>query len=136
MRVHETARLPAGPTVTIRRPTAPPGLTEAAPTFRLEGPVTRPARGHPHRRGVAIVADSSPPTGSRACAADGVTSVTTVETHAQVGDTGAADRSHIADLADAVDFAIVGLGTCGSCTSFAIADAVTIERTSARSSRS
>ena len=53
---------------------------------------------------------------------------TTVETHGQVGDTGAADRSHIGELADAVDFAIVGLGTCGSCTSFAIADAVAIEQ--------
>ena len=70
-----------------------------------------------HRRGLGA-----------APAADGVAEVSTVETHGQVGDTGAADRSHIGELADAVDFAIVGLGTCGSCTSFAIADAVAIEQ--------
>ena len=55
-------------------------------------------------------------------------SVLDVETHGQVGQTGFDDHKHIEELAEAVDFAIVGLGTCGSCTSFAVADAVAIER--------
>lgn len=54
-------------------------------------------------------------------------SVKTVETKAMVGDIGATDRKHIDDLAAETDFGIVGLGTCGSCTSFTIADAVAME---------
>jgi hypothetical protein len=111
----------------IRRPTAPPAVDVAAPTFRVGGPVTGLRAGirtdAAWRSWRLLAADW----GER-LRADGVVDVTTVETHAQVGDTGAADRSHIGELADAVDFAIVGLGTCGSCTSFAIADAVAIEQ--------
>lgn len=113
-------------TVWIRTPTAPPMVETAAPTFRLD----RPVRGL--RAGIRtdaawrswrlIAADWE-----ERLRRDGVADVTTVETHGQVGRTGAADRSHIDALADAVDFGIVGLGTCGSCTSFAIADAVALE---------
>jgi hypothetical protein len=53
--------------------------------------------------------------------------VDTVETQAMVGPSGAADRSRVDELAGAVDCAISGLGTCGSCTSFTVADAVTFE---------
>jgi hypothetical protein len=114
-------------TVTIRRPTAPPVEETAAPTFRLNGPVTGLRAGirtdAAWRSWRFLAADWE-----QRLMGDGVAGVTTVETHGQVGDTGAADRSHIAELASAVDFAIVGLGTCGSCTSFAIADAVAIEQ--------
>lgn len=114
-------------TVTIRRPTAPPVVASVAPTFRVDGPVTGLRAGirtdAAWRSWRLLAADWE-----HRLRADGATDVTTVETHAQVGDTGAADRDHIAELAAAVDFAIVGLGTCGSCTSFAIADAVTIEQ--------
>jgi len=114
-------------TVWIRRPTAPPVPETAAPTFSVD----RPAQGlkagirtdAAWRSWRLIAADWE-----ARLRADGVADVATVETHGQVGATGKADRSHIDDLAGAVDFAIVGLGTCGSCTSFAIADAVTIER--------
>jgi hypothetical protein len=113
-------------TVTIRRPTAPPVEAVAAPTFRIDGPVTGLRAGirtdAAWRSWRHLAADWE-----QRLLDDGVSTVTTVETHAQVGDTGAADRSHIGELAAAVDFAIVGLGTCGSCTSFAIADAVAIE---------
>jgi hypothetical protein len=98
----------------------------AAPTHRLDGPVAGRRAGlrtDAAWRSWRLIATDW----AERLRADGVASVTTVETHAQVGETGAADRSHIVGLAGAVDFAIVGLGTCGSCTSFAIADAVTIE---------
>jgi hypothetical protein len=113
-------------TVWIRKPTAPPAPEVAAPTFPVDGSL------HGLRAGIRtdaawrswrlIAADWE-----ARLRADGVAEVATVETHGQVGRTGAADRSHISELADAVDFAIVGLGTCGSCTSFAIADAVALE---------
>jgi hypothetical protein len=113
-------------TVWIRRPTAPPAPTVAAPTFRVGGPVAGRRAGirtdAAWRSWRLIAADWD-----ERLRRDGATSVTGVETHGQVGAIGAADRSHIVQLADAVDFAIVGLGTCGSCTSFAIADAVAIE---------
>jgi hypothetical protein len=113
-------------TVTIRRPTAPPPRAVAAPTHRLDGPVAGLRAGlrtdAAWRSWRLIAADWA-----ERLRADGAASVTSVETHAQVGAAGAADRSHIVELAAAVDFAVVGLGTCGSCTSFAIADAVTIE---------
>lgn len=114
-------------TVLIRRPTAPPVVEVAAPTFRIDGPVVGLRAGirtdAAWRSWRLLAADWE-----QRLRTEGVAEVTTVETHGQVGDTGAADRSHIGQLADAVDFAIVGLGTCGSCTSFAIADAVAIEQ--------
>jgi hypothetical protein len=113
-------------TIWIRRPTAPPAVEVAAPTFRVDGSVRGLRAGirtdAAWRSWRLIAADWE-----QRLLGDGVSTVATVETHGQVGGTGAADRSHIAELADAVDFAIVGLGTCGSCTSFAIADAVALE---------
>ena len=114
-------------TLLIRRPTAPPIVAVAAPTFRVEAPVTGLRAGirtDAAWRSWRLIASDW----ERRLRADGVADVTTVETHAQIGDTGATDRNHIDELAGAVDFAIVGLGTCGSCTSFAIADAVAIEQ--------
>src|SRR4051794_10715374 len=125
MRTHEKRYAASMDTIRIRRPTAPPVEAVAAPTFRLDRPVVGLRAGirtdAAWRSWRFLAADWT-----ERLRADGVAAVATVETHAQVGDTGANDRSHIADLADAVDFAIVGLGTCGSCTSFAIADAVAI----------
>ena len=113
-------------TVWIRRPTAPPPPEVAAPTFRLGGPVAGRRAGirtdAAWRSWRLIAADWD-----ERLRRDGAADVVNVETHAQIGSIGAADRSHIAALAEDVDFAIVGLGTCGSCTSFAIADAVAIE---------
>src|SRR3954462_14574355 len=105
----------------IRRPTAPPVDEVSAPTFRLGRSVTGLRAGirtdAAWRSWRLIAADWE-----ERLRADGVADVATVETHGQVGPAGKTDRSHVDDLAGAVDFAIVGLGTCGSCTSFAIAD--------------
>ena len=57
---------------------------------------------------------------------DGATT-TLVETGGMVGQTGANDRKHIEELANGVECAIVGLGTCGSCTTFTIKDSVVVE---------
>src|SRR4051812_47703386 len=109
MRAHGTGSVTGMQTVTVRRPTAPPVEAVAAPTFRLDRPVTglragiRTDAAWRSWRFLAVDWEER-------LRADGVAGVTTVETHAQVGDTGAADRSHIAGLAEAVDFAIVGLG--------------------------
>jgi hypothetical protein len=116
-------------TIWIRVPTAPPMVETAAPTFRVDGPVRGLRAGirtdAAWRSWRLIAADWE-----QRLRRDGVADVATVETHGQVGPAGAADRSHIGELANAVDFAIVGLGTCGSCTSFAIADAVALEQRS------
>lgn len=58
---------------------------------------------------------------------DGAEAVT-VETGAQVGQPGSDDRKLIDELAGTVDAAIVGLGTCGSCTTFTVKDAVAFEQ--------
>ena len=113
-------------TVWVRVPTAPAPPEHAAPTFSLGGPVAGRRAGirtdAAWRSWRLIAADWE-----ARLRDDGAAEVRTVETHAQVGERGAADRTHIDELAAGVDFAIVGLGTCGSCTSFAVADAVTIE---------
>src|ERR1700710_802411 len=104
-------------TVWIRTPTAPPAVEVAAPIFNVDGPITGLRAGirtdAAWRSWRLIAADWE-----ERLRADGVIDVATVETHAQIGKTGAADRNHIGELADAVDFGIVGLGTCGSCPSF------------------
>ena len=113
-------------TVWIRTPTAPPMPETAAPTFRVDRPLQGLRAGirtdAAWRSWRLIAADWA-----QRLRRDGVADVAMVETRGQVGPTGAADRSHIDGLAAVVDFAIVGLGTCGSCTSFAIADAVALE---------
>ena len=113
------------PTIRIRRPTASPNESPAAPTFQVGRPLTGLR--------VGIRTDSAWRSWRKIAsiwqellvAGGGV--VSTVETHAMVGDSGAGDRKQIEELAAVVDCAIVGLGTCGSCTSFTIADSVTFE---------
>jgi hypothetical protein len=112
-------------TIRIRRPTASPNEGPAAPTFLVEKPLAGLR--------VGIRTDSAWRSWRKIAsvwhellvAGGGV--VSTVETHAMVGDSGAGDRKQIEELAAVVDCAIVGLGTCGSCTSFTSADSVTFE---------
>ncbi len=113
-------------TITIRRPTAAAGEDVSAPTFTVDGPLEGlrvGLRTDLAWRSWQLIADIWADYLRR----DGAHPVT-VETSAQVGDTASQDRSHIEQLAEDVDCAIVGLGTCGSCTSFAIADAVIVEK--------
>ncbi|MGQ0824759.1 MAG: UGSC family (seleno)protein [Actinomycetota bacterium] len=113
-------------TIRIRRPTAAPAAPAGAPTFLVGGPVTglcagiRTDTAWRSWQCIATVWDGR-------LREDGAT-VVSVETHGMVGAAGFDDRTHIDEMAATVDFAIVGLGTCGSCTSFTVADAVTIEK--------
>lgn len=128
MRTHRSVsllRMTSSDTIWVRRPTAPPAGDVSAPTYRLDRPVTgltiglrtdRAWRSWQHianrweeflqRDGAATIA---------------------VETGAQIGDPASSDRKHIDELAVSVDAAVVGLGTCGSCTTFTIKDSVAIE---------
>jgi hypothetical protein len=112
-------------TIWVRRPTAAPAGEESAPTFTVERPVAGLRFG--------IRTDSAWRSwqliGSiwdEYLRRDGASTVC-VETGAQVGHAGAGDRKTIEDLASTVDCAVVGLGTCGSCTTFTIKDSVAIE---------
>jgi hypothetical protein len=112
--------------VLIRRPTAEFAPPPAAPTFRVDAGVAGlhvGLRTDTAWRSWQLIS-SRWAEWLRAAGA----SVATVETHAMVGASGAADRTEVEALAGAVDCAISGLGTCGSCTSFTVADAVTFEQ--------
>jgi hypothetical protein len=113
--------------ILIRKPTAPPAPQVSAPTFTVGRPLAGLKAGirmDRAWRSWQFIAEIWAAYLRR----DGAADVMSVETLSQVGEVGAADRRHVDDLAAATDFAIVGLGTCGSCTSFAIADAVAVER--------
>jgi len=114
-------------TILIRKPTAPPAKEVSAPTFTVDRPLAglragiRTDRAWRSWQLIAGIWEQY-------LRRDGAADVVNVETRSQMGEMGADDRKHIGELADATDFAIVGLGTCGSCTSFTIADAVVVER--------
>ena len=113
-------------TIFVRRPTATPAGEVRAPTFDLGRPIAgvhvgiRTDGAWRSWRLIASVWDEY-------LRRDGATT-TLVETGGMVGQTGANDRKHIDELAAGVDCAIVGLGTCGSCTTFTIKDSVVVEQ--------
>jgi hypothetical protein len=113
-------------TIWVRRPTAAPAGEDAAPTFKLGRPLagtTVGIRTDTAWRSWRLIAQQWDEWLRR----DGAQTVL-VETGGQVGAVGADDRKHIVELAETVDCAIVGLGTCGSCTTFTVKDSVTVER--------
>ncbi len=111
-------------TIWVRRPTAAPAGEVRAPTFELQRPIAgvrvgiRTDGAWRSWRLIAGVWDEY-------LRRDGATT-TLVETGGMVGETGAIDRKHIEELAGVVECAIVGLGTCGSCTTFTIKDSVVV----------
>jgi len=113
-------------TILVRRPTATPAGEVRAATFELDGPIAgvkvgiRTDGAWRSWRLIANVWDEY-------LRRDGATT-SLVETGGMVGQTGANDRKHIEDLANTVECAIVGLGTCGSCTTFTIKDSVVVEQ--------
>ena len=117
---------PSAPsTVWVRRPTAKPAGEVSAPAFRLDRPIAGLTIGNRADRAgrawqlVSGIWDDY-------LRRDGAETVA-VETGAQMGRPGSDDRKQIEELANVTDCAIVGLGTCGSCTTFTIKDAVTVE---------
>jgi len=113
-------------TMLVRRPTATPAGETRAPTFDLDRPIARVhvgIRTDGAWRSWRLIAD----VWDEYLRRDGATT-SLVETGGMVGETGANDRKHIEELADRVECAIVGLGTCGSCTTFTIKDSVVVEQ--------
>ena len=91
----------------------------------------RAARGHPHRsrwRSWQLVSGIWEST----CAATAPPTWSTSRPGARWATWAAPTASTSRASPTPTDFAIVGLGTCGSCTSFTIADAVAVERTRSR----
>ncbi|HEY1740440.1 MAG TPA: hypothetical protein VGI86_17135 [Acidimicrobiia bacterium] len=112
-------------TIWVRRPTAPPAGDVSAATYRLDRPVaglTIGLRTDRAWRSWQHIASRWEEFLQR----DGASTIA-VETGAQIGDPASSDRKHIDELAVSVDAAVVGLGTCGSCTTFTIKDSVAIE---------
>src|SRR5579862_2123715 len=112
-------------TMWVRRPTATPAGEVRAPVFELDRPIAgvhvgiRTDKAWRSWRLIAQVWDEY-------LRRDGATT-SLIETGGMVGQTGANDRKHIEELANTVECAIVGLGTCGSCTTFTIKDSVVVE---------
>jgi hypothetical protein len=112
-------------TIWVRRPTAAPAGAVSAPTFRLERPLAgctiglRTDRAWRSWQMISSIWDEY-------LRRDGAQTIA-VETGAQIGNPASSDRKQIDEFAGQVDAAIVGLGTCGSCTTFTIKDAVTVE---------
>jgi hypothetical protein len=113
------------PTTWVRRPTAKPAGEVSAPAFTLDRPVsglTVGIRADRAWRSWQLISTIWAEYLER----DGATTIA-VETGAQMGRPGSDDRKQIEELANTTDCAIVGLGTCGSCTTFTIKDAVAVE---------
>jgi hypothetical protein len=109
----------------VRRPTAEPAGETSAPTFRLDRAVaglTIGVRADRAWRSWQLISTIWAERLQREGAA-----TIEVETGAQMGQPGAEDRKEIEELANTTDAAIIGLGTCGSCTTFTIKDAVVVE---------
>jgi len=112
-------------TVMVRKPTAKPAGEVSAPSFVLERPVTGLTigiRADRAWRSWQLISEIW----AEYLRRDGAETIA-VETGAQMGRPGSDDRKQIEELANITDCAIVGLGTCGSCTTFTIKDAVAVE---------
>lgn len=112
-------------TIWVRRPTAEPAGDVSAPAFTLDRPVTGLTIGVRADRAWRSWQLISSIWAER-LHGEGAATVE-VETGAQMGQPGADDRKEIEELASTTDAAIIGLGTCGSCTTFTIKDAVVVE---------
>jgi hypothetical protein len=113
-------------TVWVRKPTATPAGDVRAPSFLLDRPVaglTIGIRADRAWRSWQLISEIWGEYLQR----DGAETIA-VETGAQMGRPGSDDRKQIEELANVTDCAIVGLGTCGSCTTFTIKDAVVVEQ--------
>ncbi len=120
-----TMTAPQPARITIRRPTAPPAPQEVAPSFRIDAPLAGLRVGMRHegswRSWMLIVEEWT-----QFLVADGAVPVI-LQTGERVGEEGEQTRKEIDAWVADVDCAVSGLGTCGSCTSWTVADAVAVE---------
>ncbi|MCU1378212.1 MAG: hypothetical protein JWN29_1195 [Acidimicrobiales bacterium] len=113
-------------TITIRIPTAPRRAAEVAPTYSVDRPLSGLKVGLRHEgswRSWMWIVDEW----EGLLRADGAEPVV-LEAGGRVGDEGVQTRADVAAWVDAIDCGVSGLGTCGSCTSNSVHDAVTLER--------
>ena len=117
-----TSTVTSGSTIAIRLPTTRPPDTEGAPAFTVDAPMAGKVVGLRTDlawRSWKLIASKW----AENIHAAGATTLE-IETGAQVGKEGHDDRATVNEWSEKVDFGIVGLGTCGSCTSFSVYDAV------------
>ncbi len=133
--VTEVRSLPAEPaesvgaaapaTWLIRLPTAVPGEVPGAPTYTLDRPITGLRVGLRHEgswRSWMLIVDEW----EKFLRRDGAIPVV-LKAGGRVGEEGEQTRADVRAWADEIDCGISGLGTCGSCTSNSVHDAVTLE---------
>ena len=112
-------------TLQIRLPVAKTPDVTAAPTFTLDRPIEGTTIGIRHEgswRSWMLIAGEW----ERFLERDGAKPVI-VQTGERVGHEGEETRARVREWADSVDCAVSGLGTCGSCTSWSVSDAVAVE---------
>ena len=110
----------------IRVPTARPPSEIGAPTFVLNRPIAGLKVGMRHEgswRSWMLIVDEWQGFLRR----DGATPVV-VKTGERTAAEGERTRALVAEWAQSVDCGISGLGTCGSCTSWSVHDAVSLEK--------
>jgi hypothetical protein len=111
----------------IRLPTAPPAEQTGAPSYVLSRPITGLRVGLRHegswRSWMLIVEEWQ-----QYLERDGAQPVV-LAAGGRVGDEGVRTRAEVQAWARDIDCGISGLGTCGSCTSNSVHDAVTLEAT-------
>lgn len=113
-------------TITIRVPTAPRRSEGVAPTFTIDRPLTGLRIGLRHEgswRSWMWIVDEW----EQLLRAHGAEPVV-LEAGGRVGDEGVHTRAQVAEWIESIDGGIAGLGTCGSCTSNSVHDAVSLER--------
>lgn len=111
--------------IRIRVPTARPRVERGAPAFVLDRPIAGLRVGLRHEgswRSWMLIVDEWEAFLRR----DGAEPVV-VQTGERVGSEGERTRAEVAKWAASVDCGISGLGTCGSCTSWSVHDAVVLE---------
>jgi hypothetical protein len=112
--------------IKVRRPTAPPRDIVDAPAFTLDRPLSGVRVGLRHegswRSWMWIVEEWT-----EMLRADGAEPVV-LEAGGRVGDEGVKTKADVAAWVADIDCGISGLGTCGSCTSNSVHDAVTLEQ--------
>lgn len=112
-------------TMRIRLPTAPPAPAVAAPSFVVDGPLAGLRVGLRHEgswRSWMLITD----VWQKLLAGDAAEPVM-LQTGERVGGEGEVTRQAVEQWVGQIDCAVSGLGTCGSCTSWSVADAVSVE---------
>jgi hypothetical protein len=117
---------PGQQTISIRLPTVAARAVGSAPTHVLDRPIAGLRVGLRHEgswRSWMLIVDEWTALLER----DGAVPVV-LEAGGRVGEQGIETRAAVALWADDIDCGISGLGTCGSCTSNSVHDAVTVEK--------